>query len=1146
MGIQADGKIVVGGRFTTLAGQACTNLGRLNTDGTLDAAFNPGANAGVNTVAIQADGEILVGGMFTSLGGQGRAYIGRLNASGVLDTNFNPGAAGTPYSPYVNCIIVQGDGKILVGGWFLTLGGQPHVHLGRLNSDGTADGKFNPDASGGAYPFVNSMALQADGKILVGGYFNSLAGQAASNLGRLNSDGTSDTNFNCAADNWVYDLTVQTDGKILAGGLFLTLGGETRNYLGRLQHRWHAGQQLQSRANAAVNCMGLQSDGGVVVAGAFTNLNGQARAFLGRLDNSDAATQSLAFDGTNLTWLRGGTSPEVSFTQFETSTSGTNWTELGAGLRVAGGWQLNGLALSSKATIRARGYTSGGGYESSSSWTVETVIGPPLFSQQPVARTNNATTTASFTAVALGGAPLSYQWLKNGANLQDGGIVSGALTPTLMLTNVFGGDAGSYSVIASNAAGSVTSSVAALTVIDPLLTSQPLSLATNAGQTVSFSVTVIATSPLSYQWRQNGTNQPAGTNALLVITNAEGADAGNYDVLVSNAFGSVTSMVASLTLNLAVPDSFNPGANGPIATLAVQPDGEILVGGQFTSLGGQARTNIGRLNPDGTLDASFNPSAGSGGILESVSGLMVQPDGKIVIAGTRQNRQTLNFLFRIDSAGNTDSNFVTGFSGPVYALALQGDGKFWAGGDFTVGKPGLTTDLARLNTDGTLDTNIAVIANGNVEALAVQSDGSLLAGGLFTTLDGTNRNRIARLNADGTMDTNFNPNANNTVNTLVVQADGKILLGGTFTTLAGTNRNRIARLNADGTMDTNFNPNVNNTVSTLGLQTDGKILLGGSFTTVGGLTRNHIARLNPDGSVDAAFNPGANASVSALAIQSDGAILVSGGSLAGGGITVLGGLARTNIGRLANSDPATQNLSFSNSTVTWLRAGTSPEVWRTTFETSTDGQNWTMAGSGGRIDGGWQLGGVMAPTNINIRARGYLSGGLDNGSAWFVESIIGPALIVPPKILVTEGGFGFGPQFFGFNVQAVAGQVVVIEASTDFVVWTPIQTNLVAASGMFSFVDPQSGLFPHRFYRARIYSGILPAPVFGANGMGFMTNGFGFNLAGVAGQTLVIECSTNLSIWTALATNTFESGVFYFTDAGATNSSCRFYRARLK
>ena len=119
----------------------------------------------------------------------------------------------------------------------------------------------------------------------------------------------------------------------------------------------------------------------------------------------------------------------------------------------------------------------------------------------------------------------------------------------------------------------------------------------------------------------------------------------------------------------------------------------------------------------------------------------------------------------------------------------------------------------------------------------------------------------------------------------------------------------------------------------LAVQADGKILVGGYFTTLGGQTRNYIGRLNADGTLDTTFNPGASFSVYSLAVQADGKILV-------GGASRPGRAARNYLGRLNNTEPATQSLSFDGSTITWLRGGTSPEVWRTTFDASTNGTDW--------------------------------------------------------------------------------------------------------------------------------------------------------------------------------------------------------------
>jgi len=276
-------------------------------------------------------------------------------------------------------------------------------------------------------------------------------------------------------------------------------------------------------------------------------------------------------------------------------------------------------------------------------------------------------------------------------------------------------------------------------------------------------------------------------------------------------------------------------------------------------------------------------------------------------------------------------------------------------------------------------------ANNAVWTLVVQADGKIVVGGYFTTLGGAARNHIARLNPDGTLDTAFTLGADEAVNTLAVQADGKIVVGGYFTTLGGAARNHIARLNADGTLDTTFNPGANGNVFTLAVQADGKIVAGGAFTTLGGAARDRIARLNPNGTLDTAFNPGASSEVDALAVQADGKIVV------GGAFTTLGGSSRNFIGRLSSNTAALQNLTVNTSgtSVIWTRSGAGPEVWRVTFEQSTDGTTYTPLGVGTRVSGGWQLTGLALPRNQNLwfRARGYYATGYGNGSASMVMSV---------------------------------------------------------------------------------------------------------------------------------------------------------------
>jgi hypothetical protein len=292
---------------------------------------------------------------------------------------------------------------------------------------------------------------------------------------------------------------------------------------------------------------------------------------------------------------------------------------------------------------------------------------------------------------------------------------------------------------------------------------------------------------------------------------------------------------------------------------------------------------------------------------------------------------------------------------------------------------------------------------------------------------------------------------------------------------------QVNRLNQDGTLDAAFNYNLkaDGNLVTLALQADGKILFGGGFTSFAGQTRNNLGRLNADGSIDTAFFPTVNSNVQALVLQPDGAVLV------GGLFSNISGQLRNGFARLTPSDPGAQYLSCDGQTITWLRCGTTPEVWRTTFETSSDGTNWTTVGAGFRVSGGWQLTGLSLPANTLLRARGFATGAYYQGSGWYVESLA-HVLSPPPSILTNDAVFGFRPDHFGFSLSAVPGQALVIEASTDLVHWLPIQTNLVpvpsqaampgnsgvlqAGTGLVAFTDSQASLASKRFYRALLYS----------------------------------------------------------------------------
>lgn len=1060
LALQTNGGIVVAGGFTSIGGQSRSYLGRLNPDGSLDATFNPGISNSVYCLALQDDGKILIGGNFLGAGGQVRKYIARINNDGTLDSSFNPGAGSS-----VTCLALQRDGNIVVGGLFTTLGGQPVNRIARLTVDGYFDTSFASDANAEPYCLV----VQLDGKILVGGRFTTLSGAGCNRIGRLNSDGSLDTAFDPGADNSVYCVVPQADGRILATGTFTNLGGTTFNRFGRLNADTTPDSSFSAPLNAGGSATGyalaLQSDGKIILGGSFTNVAGQTRTNLVRFTNTDPAVQTLSFTGTDVTWLRSGTGPEFWRTTFDACTNGTDWISLGAGTPIAGGggWEMTGLDLPANAAIRARGFSTCGRYNGSSTF-VESFVGPPVIAAQPAARTNYAGTLASFSVSAVGPQPITYQWRKGVTNVADSTTITGSSSATLTLSNVFGGNRGTYSVIVSNASGTVTSLLAVLTVLDPYIVSQPSSNWVNAGDSVLLSVSAAGTTPLKYQWRKDGTNLSGATLASLSLTNVQRGDGGLYDAVASNVWGCVTSAPAVLGVNLATAETFQTNLSDPVYALVLQTDGRILFG---TSAGG-----FGRLQSDGSTDTNLNLSISGIQYQTWVGSLAVQTNGGVLVGGSFIffGSQSRNSLGRMTPAGVADSGFNAGISGYypfVSCLGLQPDQQIVLAGCCEMVGWQARTNLGRIDASGNLDTSFKAStelasypSQGRIYSMALQTNGQILLGGLFTNLVGVSRSHIGRLNSDGTLDMSFNPGANAWVECIAVQADGKILVGGAFTNVAGQARNRLARLNADGSLDNSFNPGADGMVESFALQSNGKILVAGYFSNLAGQPCNRLGRLNADGSADSTLNPGADGTVYALALQADGKVL------AGGAFQVLGGQPRPNLGRLSNPDPVTQLLSRTNSTLTWLRSGACPEVWRTTFEASTNGTDWNLLGSGTRIGGGWQLTSVSAPTNATIRARGFVTGGQGNGSTWFVESQFPVPNTNPPVILTRDGGFGFRTNRFGFNIGVLPGQVVVVEASTNLTKWIPLVTNALGISPIY-FSDPDLQGYGRRFYRVR-------------------------------------------------------------------------------
>jgi uncharacterized delta-60 repeat protein len=722
--VQPDGKILIGGDFTTLqpygAASATTRnrIARLNPDGTLDLAFNPNANGRVDTIAVQADGKILVGGVFSqangtpTIGGQTRNFIARLDPTTGAADSWNPNA-----NLEVFTIAVQADGKILAGGDFVdfgngtpSIGGQIRNSIGRLDPTTGAADSWNPNANNR----VRIIVVQTDGKILAGGDFsggNSIGGQTRNRIARLDgATGLADS-FNPSANSSVRTIAVQADGKVLAGGVFTNIGGQSRNFIARLDAPTGlATDSFNPNSNNIVESIAVQTDGKILAGGDFSGANsigGQTRNRIARLEATNGQADSFDPNADNI---------------------------------------VNAVVVQADGKVLAGGQFT--------------------------------------TIVPNGGAG----WPRNRmARLE----IDGTLDRTFIV-DVSGGN------------GSVFTTAA----------------------------------------------QPDGK------------------ILIGGSFSDVSNVprnnIARLSRDGTVDTTFDPNSDNDVRSITVQADGRILVGGRFTSIGGALLNRIARLDATGGADTSFNPNAN-----DAVGTIVVQADGKILVGGdffgaNSIGGQTRNRIARLDATGAADPSFDPNANNRVDTIAVQADGKILIGGDFTSLTPNggaavTRNHIARLNPDGTLDPAFNPNANGSVDAIAVQGDGKILVGGDFydhgngsISIGGQSRNRIARLDATGAADS-FDPNASiagqaSAVVCIAVQADGKILVAGPFDHIGGQPRNRVARLDSTGAADS-FDPNANRngvvyTVYTVAVQADGKILVGGDFTSIGGQTRIFFARLS--------------------------------------------------------------------------------------------------------------------------------------------------------------------------------------------------------------------------------------------------------------------------------------------------------------
>ena len=283
-------------------------------------------------------------------------------------------------------------------------------------------------------------------------------------------------------------------------------------------------------------------------------------------------------------------------------------------------------------------------------WPPQPTDVAPSITAQPASQTVNPGATVTFSVTATGTAPLDYQWRFNGVDIFD------ATASSYTKTGVQSADAGSYSVVVDNSAGSVTSANAVLSVnVPPSITTQPASQTVNAGSTVTFTVAASGTAPLSYQWTFNGANIAGATTASFTKANVQSGDSGNYAVVVSNVAGTATSADAALWVNVPPSITTQPASQtvvqGSSATFSVVATGT----GPLTY---QWRFN--GVNISGATLSSYTRSNAQTSHQGNYSVVVANVAGSVTSANASLTVKALVTVDNVDAGFSCTTNWSTG------------------------------------------------------------------------------------------------------------------------------------------------------------------------------------------------------------------------------------------------------------------------------------------------------------------------------------------------------------------------------------------------------------------------------------------------------------------------------------------------------
>lgn len=695
---------------------------------------------------------------------------------------------------------------------------------------------------------VFAIAGLPDSGYLIGGDFETINGVPRSNLARLNPDGTLDTSWVLNVDGRVNTITVDTTGTPFIGGNFDHVGGWSRTRVAKLAPGGAAAVDAAwgpSIQNGEVNAL-VVSLTDAYIGGTFTSFAGVARLGLAKVPKSGGGSGAIDLD-----WNPAATSTGVVV--------------------------INAMAIDSIGTLIVAG-----GFNGIGGTTAQNLARLSPFGQGAASSTWLPSVDGLVRTIAFG--PEDSFYIGGGfstvSNVNRRGVAKIALDgigAVDMAWQGFGSGLARVYTLAVDSAGHV---YAGGDIEEYIPSMRNLARFSADGN-------------LDPAW-----NPGADDTVFVLQIGNDGYIRMGGDF--TEVGGEPCVGMTRLSSNGAVLQAAHAGLNRPqwspfVTAMSRAPDGSLVVIGRFLLANGVPRKNVLRMSPSGQIDPDWNPSLHSSWNWGQTNGLMygvvVGADGAVYVSGdfTSLGGQPRSGLAKIQAGGVglADPSWSADIGGNAYALALGEDQQLYVGGEFSEIGGVQQRHLAKVSTtSGEVSSLWSPNPDQPVHVLQFGEDNALFAGGVFHTIGGQARNYLAKIAGDGagSADPLWNPSPNATVLALAADETGGIYVGGDFDQVGSGSYLGLVKLSASGVGTPSpdwaetFNSNDGfGRVGALAFEPGGTLYVGGSFNQVAGYPLNSLARFSSHtGQPDLAWTPNPNNDVSSMLVGDSGIVYVGG------------------------------------------------------------------------------------------------------------------------------------------------------------------------------------------------------------------------------------------------------------------------------